>query len=127
MADEKIPDHPVDRVQMVSRHPDGTPAQSPGYEIVGDKETAVRLNAEQQKQQRISAYDQKDRAVALAEEEKVLSEEEKTRLDAHESIAKQAEEDAKSLVDEKHASNKKQSAADRRADGVETTARRSAH
>lgn len=132
MADEKVPDHPVDKVQMVSRHPDGTPAQGPGYEIIGDKETAERLNAEQLKQQYISAYDQRDRAVAPAEEEKVLSDEEKTRLEAHESLAKKAEEHAKSLVDDKHTSNSQdnnssKSAAGRRADGVETTARRQGH
>lgn len=31
-----------DRVVMASRHPDGTPAQSDGFEFIGDKDAVLR-------------------------------------------------------------------------------------
>lgn len=69
MTDSKgntaVPAHgDVDRVQMLSLRADGTPDQSPGFEIIGDKETALAQSREQFAQQAVSAVDQRERGVA---------------------------------------------------------------
>jgi len=47
-----------DRVAMLSLRPDGTPDQTPGVEIIGDKDFAQSATREQFKQQAVSAADQ---------------------------------------------------------------------
>jgi hypothetical protein len=54
----------VDRVQMMSLKADGSADQTPGFEIIGDKETALEQSREQFRQQAVSAVDQAERTVA---------------------------------------------------------------
>jgi hypothetical protein len=66
MADEQVNtavprNGDVDRVQMMSLRADGAPDQTPGFEIIGDKETALAQSAEQFRQQAVSAVDQAER------------------------------------------------------------------
>lgn len=60
-----VPAHgDVDRVQMMSLRADGTPDQTPGFEIIGDRETALTQSREQFAQQAVSAVDQRERGVS---------------------------------------------------------------
>jgi cellulase/cellobiase CelA1 len=60
-----VPSHgDVDRVQMMSLRADGTPDQTAGFEIIGDKEVALEQSREQFRQQAVSAVDQRERGVA---------------------------------------------------------------
>jgi hypothetical protein len=54
----------VDRVQMLSLNADGTPNQTPGVELIGNREFAEAATKEQFKQQAVSAVDQRERGVA---------------------------------------------------------------
>lgn len=51
-----------DRVQAVSIAKDGTPDQSPGFEIIGDKDAALEATKEQFRQIAVSAVDAEKRA-----------------------------------------------------------------
>lgn len=62
MADEQGPE--VDRVQMVSIAKDGTPDQTPGFEIIGDPEVATDALAEQLAERRVAAEDAEAQAEA---------------------------------------------------------------
>ena len=53
----------VDRVQMASRKPDGTPAQTPGFEYI-DAETARKASEQQLTEQAVSVADQAIRVPA---------------------------------------------------------------
>ena len=59
---------PVDTVLAVSRHADGTPAQSPGWKSV-DPEATAALSEAQLREQAASAVDHAHRTAALAAEE----------------------------------------------------------
>jgi len=52
----------VDRVQMLSLRADGTPDQTPGFEIVGDRDVALEQTRRQFTEQAVSAVDQIGRA-----------------------------------------------------------------
>lgn len=95
----KVPDHgDHDRVQMLSLHADGTPAQV-NPELIGDKETTLAATTEQFRQQAVSAADVAARgAVADSESERdpeVLKE-------IHDTAAKAAEAAAEKTVDALH-------------------------
>jgi phage-related minor tail protein len=59
---------PVDRVLAVSRHPDGSPAQSPGFKSV-DPEATAALSEAQLREMAASAVDHAHRSAAVAAEE----------------------------------------------------------
>lgn len=90
----------IDRVQMASRLPDGSPHQTPGFEFIGD-ETIVENAAKQQlREQAVSAVDSKLRtaAAAPAEDNEKRDKDTQELIDAHEKAAKQAESRASSDV-----------------------------
>lgn len=57
----------VDRVVAISRHVDGTPAQSPGFRSV-DPETTAALSKAQLREQAASAVDHAHRSAAAESE-----------------------------------------------------------
>jgi len=60
-----VPTHgDVDRVQMMSLRADGSPDQTPGFEMVGDRDVALEQTREQFRQQAVSAVDQVARGVS---------------------------------------------------------------
>jgi len=86
-----------DRVQMLSLHADGTPAQI-APELIGDKDTTLAATKEQFKQQAVSAADVELRGVNATDSEK---DEEKLKA-AHEKAAKAAESAAEKTVNALH-------------------------
>lgn len=96
-----------DRVTMLSLRADGSPDQTPGVEIIGDKDAAIAATAEQFKQQAVSAADREIRGVDSADvnvsttEDPTVAELQK----AHESAAKGADAAAKSVVESLHQGN----------------------
>jgi hypothetical protein len=122
-----MPDHKGDhdRVVMASRHPDGSPDQTPDFTYIGDKEFSKSATAEQLKQQAVSAEDVRLRGAAAAGGGEGGSEPDdavQKLIDAHESAAKGAEKTANAEVDSKFEDVEKESAEARRASGFETTA-----
>jgi hypothetical protein len=124
MADN--PSMPVDRVQTVSRRKDGTPDQTDGFEIIGDRDTAVEANARQLGEMLVSAADEKRAAEAAATAAAAAgpSPEDQARIDEHEALLEQgrtmaeAEVDAHLLVEEEETPKRSRKKA------VETTAER---
>jgi hypothetical protein len=97
-----------DRVTMLSLRADGSPDQTPGVEIIGDKEAAIAATAEQFKQQAVSAADREIRGVDSGNGEKVSEKEDPTVEElqkAHEAAAKGADSAAKSVVESLHQGN----------------------
>lgn len=94
------PPAPVDRVQMVTRNPDGSARQSDGYEIVGDPAAAETAAAEQLKQLHISNADQAWQRERLAAEEadNAPDDEVQARIDHHQALADAAKAQAASEV-----------------------------
>lgn len=95
----KVPGHgDHDRVQMLSLHADGTPAQI-APELIGDKGTTLAATKEQFKQQAVSAKDVELRGVTAdadsERDEEVLKKE-------HDAAAKAAENAAEKAVDALH-------------------------
>ena len=62
-----VADHPVDQVLAVSRHPDGSPAQSPGFKSV-DPEATAAISESQLREQAASAVDHAHRQAKIAGE-----------------------------------------------------------
>jgi|GEM_PF-3185809 len=58
----------IDRVQSLSLRSDGTPDQTPGFEMIGDRETAITVSREQFAQQAVSAVDQAERHIGTEAE-----------------------------------------------------------
>lgn len=52
-----------DRVVMASRHPDGSPDQTPDFEFIGDKEVVETAAKRQLSEQAVSAVDVERRGV----------------------------------------------------------------
>lgn len=94
------PPAPVDRVQMVSRHPDGSARQTDGYEIIGDPAVAEAAAAEQLTQLHISNADQVHMRERLAAEEADTTpdDEVQARIDHHQALADAAAAQAASEV-----------------------------
>lgn len=96
------PPAPVDRVQMVTRNPDGSARQTDGYEIVGPKDIAERAAAEQLTQLHISNADQAHQRERLAETggvgDTTPDEEVQARIDHHQALAEAAKAQAASEV-----------------------------
>lgn len=94
-----------DRVVMASRLPDGTPAQTPTFEYIGDKDVAIHAAKRQLSEQAVSAADVAIRGVTSAdaigpgEPDPAVQE----IKDAHEAAAKAAESRAESEVNKNHA------------------------
>lgn len=57
-----------DRVVMASRAADGTAAQTPDYEFIGDKETSIAATKEQLAQQAVSAIDAAERPLVYGDQ-----------------------------------------------------------
>jgi len=91
----------IDRVQMASRLPDGTPHQTPGFEFVGDAKSTEAATAEQLRQQAVSAADVRIRTqhATPEEDEGKLSADQQALTDAHEQAAKAGE--ARAVADTK--------------------------
>ena len=90
-----------DRVQVPSIRKDGTPDQSDGFEIIGDKDTATEAIATQLGQMKVSAADE-ERAAAQAAataEGAQLSPEEQARKDQHDALLEEGRSEAESLVE----------------------------
>lgn len=81
----------VDEVLAVSRHSDGTPAQTPGFKSV-DPEFTTRVSENQLREQAVSAVDDKIRRERLKADapEVVLDPATQELKDAHEAAAKSA-------------------------------------
>lgn len=96
------PPAPTDRVQMVTRNPDGSARQTDGYEIVGPQDVAERAAAEQLTQLHISNADQAWQRERLAAAggvgDTTPDDEVQARIDHHESLAEHAASQAKSEV-----------------------------
>lgn len=98
------PDH--DRVVMASRRPDGSPAQTAGFEYIGDKDVAVAAAEKQLREQAVSAVDVEKRGVAAdggttvedAPQDPTIEELQK----AHDAAASKAEKVAASEVNANH-------------------------
>ncbi|GAB6902491.1 hypothetical protein [Kineosporia succinea] len=92
-----------DRVQMLSLRADGTPDQTAGFEIIGDREVALEQAREQFAQQAVSAVDQAERTAAATDEIEDLGQDPviEERLRKHEAAAKAAEAAAARVIDEK--------------------------
>lgn len=56
-----------DRVAMLSLNADGTPNQTPGVELIGNREFAESATREQFMQQAVSAADQRERGITTAD------------------------------------------------------------
>ncbi len=67
----------IDRVQMASRLPDGTPHQTPDFEFIGDQKSTEEAAKVQLGQQAVSAVDARVRS------EQAAPEEDDGRLDAN--------------------------------------------
>jgi hypothetical protein len=94
----KVPGHgDHDRVQMLSLHADGTPAQI-APELIGDKDATLEATKEQFKQQAVSAKDVELRGVNASESER----DEEVLKKAHDAAAKAAEAAAVKTVDALH-------------------------
>lgn len=92
-------DQPVDRVAMASRQKDGTPDQTEGYEIVGDKETAIAATAEQLGQMAVSAADQANPPPSGNPDEVAgPNAEEQKRIDEHQALLDAAQSEAEAEV-----------------------------
>lgn len=111
MADEKTTttktsapaDH--DRVVMASRRADGTPAQTAGFEYIGDKETAVEAAKVQLAEQAVSAVDVAKRGVTDtdgADQGNEPDPDVKALKKAHDAAAAAAEKRAESEVNAAH-------------------------
>jgi len=92
-----------DRVVMISRTPDGSPAQTSDFEVIGDKQVAEDAAVKQLTEQRVSAADNVIRAVSgdttsPGEPDPAVAE----IVKAHEKAADKAETDAKAEIDEHH-------------------------
>lgn len=103
----KNPDAPIDRVSMVTRNPDGTPkGQSETFEIIGDKEFAVRAAAEQLGQQAVSNEDharaRKQAAEAAGTATPSLSPEEEERSKRHKELMSNAAKQAATEIEGAH-------------------------
>lgn len=90
------PPAPVDRVQMVTRNPDGSARQTDGYEIVGPADVAERAAAEQLTQLHVSNADQAYQRERLAAEagDNAPDDEVQARIDHHQALAETARDQA---------------------------------
>lgn len=89
-----------DRVAMLSLKADGTPDQTPGVEIIGDKDFALSATKEQFKQQAVSVADTQRIAEQNAAEA-VETEQDptiKAAQEEHAKVAEAAEKAAESTV-----------------------------
>lgn len=86
-----------DRVQMASRKKDGTPDQTEGYELIGDKETTVEATAQQLAQMKAAAQAP---ATDEGESDEVPgpSPEEQKRVDANKALLETARSEAEAEV-----------------------------
>lgn len=95
----KVSDY--DRVQMLSLHADGTPAQTPRVEMIGDPDASLEATKEQFKQQAVSAADDLERRKQV-EEASQVSDTEDPQVEAlqksHDKAAKAAESAAEKTV-----------------------------
>lgn len=96
----EAPPAPVDRVQMVTRNPDGSARQSDGYEIIGDPEVAKRAATEQLTQLHVSNADTAHMRERLAAEAGDTTPDDavQARIDHHEALADQAAAQAEAEV-----------------------------
>jgi hypothetical protein len=114
-----------DRVVMASLKADGSPDQTSDFTFIGDKETSIASTTEQLKQQRVSAADVELRGVGGSEEGDSSPDKAVAKMvKVHESAAKSAASDAKSLVEGRFEDVDKD-AASRRSEATENTSERS--
>jgi len=94
------PAAPIDRVQMISRNPDGSARQTDEYEIVGPLDVAERAAAEQLTQLHVSNADQAHMRERLAAEtaENAPDDEVQARIDHHKALAEHARSQAASEI-----------------------------
>lgn len=99
----------IDRVQMASRHPDGSPNQTSGFEFVGDKESTLKAAKVQLSQQAVSNADQKIRREITEEEteEPALDENASKLQKAHEAASQAADKAADSEINSAFAKSEK--------------------
>lgn len=121
---------PKDRVVMVTRNPDGSPKQGTAdFEIIGDKDFAVRAAAEQLGQLAVSNEDYERARAAAAEAAGVagpsLSPEEEERIGRHRQLMTDAAQQAASEVEGKHSGDQPAPAPVERSVPVEAAVTRS--
>ena len=93
-------DQVEDRVQMASRRKDGTPDQTEGYEIIGDKATAAAATAEQLAQ--MAAAAQAPATVEDTDEIPGPSPADQKRVDANKALLESAKSEAEKEVSARH-------------------------
>ena len=125
----KNPDAPIDRVVMVTRNPDGTPkGQSETFEVIGDKEFAIRAAAEQLGQQAVSNEDHARARKAAAEAAGTagpsLTAEEEERINRHKELMTSAAKQAASEIEGAHSGEEPATAPLERSVPVETAVTR---
>ncbi len=95
----------VDRVQIASRHPDGTPAQTPDFEFIGNKDFAIEASKKQLAEQAVSATDTALRGPlglgGTSDQGNEPDENVQKLIDAHEAAVKGAHSQAESEVNAK--------------------------
>lgn len=111
-------DQVQDRVQMASRRKDGTPDQTEGYEIIGDKETAIAATAEQLAQMAAAAAAAENPPEDNPDEVPGPSGEDLERVEANKALLASARSEAEAEVGQRHVDPQKRQAK------VETTAKR---
>lgn len=93
-----------DRVAMASRHPDGSPAQTPDFTYIGDPDVAVSSAKTQLAEQAVSAADVKARGVTADEDtdsepDSAVAELAKTHKDAVKAAESAADSEVKARVE----------------------------
>lgn len=96
-----VPAAPIDRVQMISRNPDGSARQTDEFEIVGPLDVAERAAREQLTQLHVSNADQAHQRERLAASgggvgDSTPDDEVQARIDHHRSLAEHAASQAAS-------------------------------
>lgn len=101
-----LPSGDHDRVVMASRKPDGTPDQTPDFEFIGPADMVEEMNAEQLRQQKVSAADVAIRGVTSGPGPAEDSDEEDPTIaelkDAHADAEKAADKQAATEVKQRH-------------------------
>lgn len=100
-----LPSGDHDRVVMASRKPDGTPDQTPDFQFIGPADMVEDMNAEQLRQQKVSAADVALRGVSAGSSAETSEAEDPTIAElqaAHQQAEKAADKQAAAEVKAKH-------------------------
>lgn len=117
-------DGPIDRVVMVPRKADGSPAID-NYEVIGDKDFAIAAAAEQLGQNAVSIADHEQARAVAAGTAEPSTEDDETRIKAHRDLMTAAAKQAASEIESAHSGDEPAVAPLERSVPVETATTRS--